>query len=81
MELPEEEANEEMTSDFCHDGTWDASANFQEEVRKVLTRAGFKRGTYNPSAYYHEKVGKKAVGGQHASSRRRPRIRRTGDRF
>ena len=42
-------------------GTSDASANFQEEVRKVLSKAGFKRGKYNPSTYYHEKVGIKAV--------------------
>ena len=34
-------------------GTTDASANFQEEVRKVSTKAGFKRGKYNPSTYYH----------------------------
>ena len=42
-------------------GTSDSSANFQEEVRKVSTKAGFKRGKYNPSTYYHEKVGIKAV--------------------
>ena len=41
--------------------TRDASANFQEEVRKVLTKAGFKRGKYNPSTFYHEKVGIKAM--------------------
>ena len=42
-------------------GTRDASANFQEEARKVLTKAGFKRGKYNPSTYFHEKVGTKAM--------------------
>ena len=34
-------------------GTRDASANFQEEVRLVLTRAGFVQVKYNPSLYYH----------------------------
>jgi hypothetical protein len=34
-------------------GTRDASANFQEEVRVVLTRAGFGQVEYNPSLYYH----------------------------
>ena len=33
-----------------------------EEVRKVLTKAGFKRGKYNPSTYYQEKGGIKARG-------------------
>ena len=42
-------------------GTRDASANFREEVRNVLTKAGFKRGKYNHSAYYHVKVGMKAT--------------------
>ena len=41
--------------------TRDASANFQEEVREVLTKAGFKRGKHNPSAYYEEEVGIKAM--------------------
>ena len=40
----------------CLFGTRDARANFQEEVRKVLTKAGFKRGKY-----YHEKLGTKAM--------------------
>ena len=47
-----------MTSDFC---CKDASANFQEEVRKVMTKAGLKRGKYNPSTYYQERVGIKAM--------------------
>ena len=42
-------------------GTRDASANFQEEVRKVLTKAVFKRGKYNPSTNYQEMAGIKAV--------------------
>ena len=36
-------------------GTRDASANFQDEVRVVLTRAGFVQVKYNPSLYYHPK--------------------------
>ena len=42
-------------------GNRDASANFHEEVRKVLTKAVFKRGKYNPSTHHHEKVGIKAL--------------------
>ena len=52
VELPEEETHEGddvglLLQSFY--GTRDASANFQEEVRKVLTKAGFKRGKYNPA--------------------------------
>ena len=32
-------------------GTRDASANFQDEVRVVLTKAGFRQVKYNPSLY------------------------------
>ena len=64
VELPEEETHEGdevgLLLQSLH-GTRDASANFQEEVRKVLTKAGFKRGKYNPSTYYHEKMGIKAM--------------------
>ena len=88
-ELPEEETHEGDDVEFLLQslyGTRDASANFQE-VGKVLTKAGFKRGKYN-----HERVGIKApvhgdnnsVGGeardQHGGSRRRPRRRSTGDK-
>ena len=65
VELPEEEETHEgddvgllLQSLY---GTRDASANFQEEVRKVLTKAGLKRGKYKSSTYYHEKVGIKAM--------------------
>jgi len=34
-------------------GTRDASANFQMEVKIVLTKAGFRQVKYNPSLYYH----------------------------
>ena len=52
VELLEEEAHEGddvglLRQSLC--GTRDASTNFQEEVRKVLTKAGFKSGRYNPS--------------------------------
>ena len=64
VELPEEETHEGddvgLLLQSLH-GTRDASANFQE-VRKVLTKAGFKRCEYNPSAYYSEKVGIKGCG-------------------
>ena len=42
-------------------GASDASASFQEEKRRVLTKAVLKRGKYNPSTYYHENVGIKAI--------------------
>ena len=57
MELSEEEAHEGDDVGLLLQslyGTRDASANFQE-VRKVLTKMGFKTGKYN-STYYHEKV-------------------------
>ena len=65
VELLEEEAHEGDDVALLLQslyGTRDASANFQEEVRKVLTKAGFKRGKYNPSTYCHEKVGIKGDG-------------------
>ena len=35
-------------------GTRDAAANFQQEVRKVMVKLGFKVGRYNVSTYYHK---------------------------
>ena len=35
-------------------GTRDASANFQELVKEVLVKAGFKRSRYNPALYHHK---------------------------
>ena len=64
VELPEEETHVGDDVGLLLQGlygTRDASANFQEEVRKVLTKAGFKRGKYNPSTYDQEKVGIKAM--------------------
>ena len=34
-------------------GTRDAAANFQEEVRLVMEKAGFKQSAYSPSVYFH----------------------------
>ena len=58
VELPaeaREECDEDMVGLLPKSlyGTRDASANFQEEVRKVMSAAGFRRNRYNPSAYYH----------------------------
>ena len=64
VELPQEETHEgDDVGLLPHSlyGTRDASANFQEEVREVLTKARFKRDKYNPSTCYQEKVGTKAV--------------------
>ena len=54
----------EVTSDFYYKaftGPAMPAPTSREEVRKVLTKAGFKRGKYNPSTYYHEKEGIKAI--------------------
>jgi len=65
VELPEEERREGLDEVGLLQqslyGTRDASANFQEEIRRVLTRAGFRRGKYNPSTYSHEGKGVKAM--------------------
>ena len=64
VRLPEEEGHEGDEVGLLLQslyGTRDASANFQEEIRKVLTKAGFKRGKYNPSTYYHENLNIKAM--------------------
>ena len=72
VELPEEQTHEGDDGGLLiqsFHGTVDASDNFQEEVRKVLTKAGFKRGKHNPSTYYREKVGMMAmVHGDHLIS-------------
>ena len=60
IELPEEDLEE---GDHQQDlvgllrqslyGTRDAAANFQKEVKKFMTRIGFKVGHYNPCTYRH----------------------------
>ena len=35
-------------------GTRDAAANFQAEVRRFMTKLGFRVGRYNVCTYYHE---------------------------
>ena len=35
-------------------GTRDAAANFQQEVRKVMSKIGFQVGKYNVSTYFHK---------------------------
>ena len=42
-------------------GTRDAAANFQREVRKVMTAAGFTQGKYSPCTFWHEKLGIKVL--------------------
>ena len=64
VELPEEELQGEDCVGLLLQslyGTRDASANFQEEIRKVLCRSGFARGRYNPSTYYHPEMRIKAM--------------------
>ena len=34
-------------------GTRDAAMNWQEEIAKLLTKDGFRRGVYNPCLYWH----------------------------
>ena len=36
-------------------GTRDASANFQEEVKRFMEARGFTQGKYSPSTYCHKK--------------------------
>ena len=35
-------------------GTRDAAANFQQEIKMVMEKAGFSRGKYNASTYHHK---------------------------
>ena len=35
-------------------GTRDAAANFQEEVKKTMTKLGFVQSRYSPSVYWHQ---------------------------
>ena len=56
IELPEEEGAESDEVGLLQMslyGTRDAAANFQAEVRKVMTAAGFWVSRYNPSTFYH----------------------------
>ena len=42
-------------------GTRDAAANFQEEVRKFMQRAGFAQSRYSPQVYWHQARGLKTL--------------------
>ena len=61
VELPAEatgqaEAGEDMVGllQMSLYGTRDAAANFQEEVRKTMSRLGFAQSRYSPSVYWHQ---------------------------
>ena len=56
IELPEEDRGDQDEVGLLEMslyGTRDAAANFQAEVRKVMTYAGFRVSRYNPSTFYH----------------------------
>ena len=68
VELPEEDKTaEDIEGDHVGllqmslYGTRDAAANFQEEVRKFMSKCGFVQGKYNTSTYYNRKLNLKTM--------------------
>ena len=58
-------------------GTRDASANFQDEIKKVMIKAGFKVNKYNASTFYHKERDLKTMvhGDDFVTSGRRDNIK------
>ena len=61
VELPEEEKAKHGTNDdevgvlqMSLDGTRDASANFEDEIKKVMTEAESHVNKYNATTFYHK---------------------------
>ena len=68
IELPaedytEEDGEQDMVGHLVQSlyGTRDAAANFQHEVKKIMTAIGFEQGKYNVSTYFHKKKNLKTL--------------------